>query len=169
MPAVDQDRQPDRARATQVDHPVERRADRPPRVEDVVAQQHRASVQVEVDLGLLEQGLRRDRREIVPIEGDVEGADRERVGDEVGEAGRQTRRQRHSPRPDADQRQAREVLLTLRDLVGHPIDHAPNAIGVQDLGFLDQLVRQIRASVWGRGNPVKERRRKGAPKAPNRR
>ena len=139
VPAVDQDGEADRPRAAEVDDAVERRPDRPPGVEHVVAQQDRAAVQVEVDLGLLQQGLRRDGREVVAVERDVQGADREVLLDQVREPGRQAGGQRDAPGPDADQGQLREVLLALGDLVRHAVDHAPNAIGVEDLGLLDQL------------------------------
>jgi hypothetical protein len=50
--------------------------------------------------------------------------------------------------------------LTLRDLVGHAVDHAPNAVGIEDPGLLSQRVGQIRASLWGRLAPVKNAREK---------
>ena len=75
--AVDEDREADRARPAEVDDAVERGADGAAGVEDVVAEDDRPSVQVEVDLRLLDQGLRRDRREVVAVERDVERADRE--------------------------------------------------------------------------------------------
>ena len=75
--AVDEDREADGAGAPEVDDAVEGGADRPSRVEDVVAEENGAAVQVEVDLGLLQERLRRDRGKVVAVERDVEGADRE--------------------------------------------------------------------------------------------
>src|SRR5215472_5990924 len=51
--AVDEDGQADGPRTTEVDDAVEGGADRPSGVEDVVAEEDRASVEVEIDLGLL--------------------------------------------------------------------------------------------------------------------
>ena len=54
---------------------------------------------------------------------------------QVREARGQADGQRHAAGPDADQRELRQVLLPLGDLVRHAVDHAPDAVGVEDLGL----------------------------------
>ena len=75
--AVDEDREPDRLRPTEVDERVHRGADRPARVQDVVDEDDRPAVDVERQLRALDDRLLGDQREVVAVEGDVERADRD--------------------------------------------------------------------------------------------
>jgi hypothetical protein len=49
--------------------------------------------------------------------------------------------------------------MPFRDLVSHPVDHAANALGVEDLGLLLQALGhgKVRASLWVGSPPVKVR------------
>ena len=138
--AVDQHGQAHGARSPEVDDAVERRPDRPAGVQHVVAEQDRPAVQVEVDLGLLQEGLRSDHRQVVAVEGDVERADGKRLLDELTQARRQPDGQGDAPGPDADEGQVRKVLLALGDLVRHAVDHAADPLGVQDPGLFDEPI-----------------------------
>src|SRR5688500_2252386 len=138
VPPVDQDREADGAGTPEVDDAVESRANRPAGVEDVVAQQHRSLVQIELDLGLLQNGLRGDGRQIVAVERDVERSDGKRLPHEVRKARRKPRRQRDAARADADEREAGEVLLALGDFVRHPVDHPADALRVEDLRLFEK-------------------------------
>jgi hypothetical protein len=47
--------------------------------------------------------------------------------------------------------------------VRHSVHHPTNPVRVEDARFAGQLIAQIRASLWGRPAPVKERAR-GKPR-----
>ena len=74
--AVDEHGQLDARGSAEVDQLVERGADRAAGEEDVVDEHHGAAVDREEDVGALGDGLRGQAREVVPVERDVEGADR---------------------------------------------------------------------------------------------
>src|SRR5262249_8624515 len=87
MAPVDQDRQAYGARPAEVDQAVERRANGSARIQNVVAEHDASALELELDLGLLQKGLRCDRRKVVPIERDVERPDGKGLSDEIGEPG----------------------------------------------------------------------------------
>src|SRR6266508_2934862 len=148
VPPVDQHGEAHGTRPTEVDQAVQRRPDRAPRVEDVVAQDNRAAVQVEIDLGLAQQRLGSDEREIVAVERDVQSADGKGLLHEIAQTRGQPCRQRDSPRANTDQSQVRQVLVPLGDLVRHAVDHPLDTIRIQDAGLLDQSFDQLAASLW---------------------
>ena len=74
---VDEDREEDPARPAEVEDRVDRGADRPPRVEDVVAEDDRLRLHREGDVGPLQDRRRGDGRQVVAVERDVEEARRE--------------------------------------------------------------------------------------------
>src|SRR6266540_4600824 len=158
VPPVDQHGETNGTRPAEVDQAVQCRADRAPCVEDVVAQDNRAAVQVEIDLGLAQQRLWSDEREIVAVERDVESADGKGLLHEIGQARGQPCRQRDSPRANTDQSQVRQVLVPLGDLVRHAVDHPPDPILIQDAGLLDQSFDQLAASLWAVFIPRQGRR-----------
>src|SRR5215471_2458124 len=145
---VDQHREANRAGPAEVDQAVQRGPHGAARVEHVVAEDDSAAVQVEVDLGLLQERLRGDQRKVVAIERDVEGADGEGLLDEVSQRRGQPGRQRDAASADADEGQVRKIAAPLGDLVGHAIDHPANAVRVEDPRLLDQSVGQVPASLW---------------------
>ena len=75
--AVDEDREEDPPGTPEVEDRVDRRPDRPARVEDVVAEDDRLPLDREGDLRPLEDGRRGDGRQVVAVERDVEDADRD--------------------------------------------------------------------------------------------
>src|SRR5262245_53563530 len=93
VPPVDQDRETDHPGPPEVDQPVQRRPNGAAGVEDVVAEDDGPAVQVEVDLGLLQERLRRHKGQVVAVERDVERADREGLLDELSQGRREPRRE----------------------------------------------------------------------------
>ncbi len=77
MAAVDEHREADRLRSTEVDEGVHRRPDRPTGVEDVVDEDDRRAVEVERQVRALDDRLLGDEREVVAVERDVERPDRD--------------------------------------------------------------------------------------------
>jgi hypothetical protein len=75
MAAIDQDRQTDARRASQVADGIEGGADRPTREQDVIHQHHLGTVDVKRDLGAAQHGPARDVLEIVAVERDIDRAD----------------------------------------------------------------------------------------------
>jgi hypothetical protein len=131
--AIDEDRESDRLRPPEVDESVHCGPDRASRVEDVVDQDHRPPVEVEREVRSLHHGLLGNDRQVVAIEGDVEGADgqvdrlvlADRIRDPAG--------QRDAPALDADQGEAVRSGLLLDDLVGDADGRAADLLGGHDL------------------------------------
>src|SRR5438552_8000610 len=158
VPPVDQNGQADGARTAEVDDSVERRPDGAAGVVHVGAEDHGAVVQVELDLGLLQERLRGDHGEIVPIQRDVQRPDRKRGPDQIRETLGEPGGERNSSRSDPDKGEASQILLALRDLVCHPVDHPADALRVEDLRlFEEEGFRQVRASLRAARARVKTR------------
>src|SRR5215831_15580354 len=120
VPPIHQNGQLDHARTPEVDDRVERRPDRPARVEDVVDENDRLVGHREGDFsGPQDRGLPLER-EIVPVEGDVECAHRNRLASDLLQPGRDPASERHPARPDTDQREPVGPARPLDDLVGDP-------------------------------------------------
>ena len=115
-----------------------------------------APLELEIDLGLLQERLRGHRRQVVAVESDVERAHRERFAQQVREPGRETVGQRNPARADADEDHVGQIPLPLRDLVGHPVHHAPDSVGVEDARLLDESLGlgQSGGSVWAASRGV---------------
>jgi hypothetical protein len=75
MAAIDQDRQADARRTSQVADGIEGGPDGPTREQDVIYQHHLGPVDVEWDLGAAQHGPSRAVLEIVAVERDVDRAD----------------------------------------------------------------------------------------------
>ncbi len=89
---------------------VDRGADRAARVEDVVDEDHGASLELEVELGVAHDRLRPARRlaaadvDVVAVEGDVELAEVELQVGALGDQAAQPMGERHAARVDPDER-----------------------------------------------------------------
>src|SRR5262249_33191757 len=59
-------------------------------------------------------------------------------------------RERDPPGADADEDHVGQVSLAFRDLVGHPVHHAPDAVGIQNTRLLDECLGfgQSGGSLW---------------------
>ena len=115
--AVDEDREADRLGPPEVDQRVHRRPDRAARVQDVVDEDDRAAVEVERDLGALDDRLLGDERQVVAVEGDVERADGELGALVLEDRRRDAMGERDAAALDADQDEALGAGLLLHDLV----------------------------------------------------
>ena len=136
VPAVDDHRELDRARAAEVDECIHRRAHRAAGVEHVV-HQHRT-------LPLMSTGISVEPTtgwcatvgEIVAIEGDVEAAlDRRLCPRTPAIFSAMRAAQRHAAAADAHQDQTLDTLVALDDLVGDAGDDAPQPVRVDNLGL----------------------------------
>ena len=125
MAAIDEDREADRLRPPEVDEGVHRGPDRAAGVQDVVDEDDRRAVQVEREVGALDDGLLGDERQVVAVEGDVERADRDRrrprarrsrrrSGGRAGRRGAGCRRARDRPCRPASRRSRGEIRIVAR-------------------------------------------------------
>ena len=128
MAAVDEHRQSNSSRPPEVDQSVHRAADRATRIQDVVDQYDRGSVQVERQVGALDDGLLGDERKVVAIEGDVERSDREADPFVLLDRLRHPSRKRDAAALDADYGEALRAGLLLYDLMGNSNDGSPNLV-----------------------------------------
>src|SRR5919206_391088 len=121
-----------------VEERVDRRADRPPRVEDVVDEDDGAALEREVELRGADDRLRVERRlaaahlDVVAVEGDVDRAERGRDAGALLDQPPQALRERHAAGVDADERDLVEVGVPLDDLVGDPGERAAEGVLVQE-------------------------------------
>jgi hypothetical protein len=130
---VDQHRQPDGPRAPEVDKRVHGAADGAARVEHVVDQHDRCSVQVEGEVRAFDDRLLGDERQIIAVEGDVQRADREPDPLVLLDGGGDAMRQGHPSSLDADQSQALGAGLLLDYLMRDTDDGAPDLVAGHDL------------------------------------
>jgi len=159
MAAVDQAGKLDARRAPVVEERVDGRADRAPRVEDVVDQDARLARDRELQLAVAQDRLRMQRSlspapddHVVPVEGDVEGAERELDVRSLRDQPPESLRERHAARMDADEGRPVKVGIALDDLVRDPDERALDRLGVeQDLRGRQAGLRQGRAEVEGLG------------------
>ena len=132
MAPVDQHRQADRLRPPEIDQRVHRGPDRAARVQHVVDEDDRPTVDARRQLGALDDGLLGDQREVITVERDVERPDRHLdafvLADRVGDPPRQ----RDATTLDPDQQQAVGARLLLDDLVGEADRRATDLVGGHD-------------------------------------
>ena len=137
MAAVCEDGELHPLRAAVLEERVDRRADRAARVEDVVDEDHRAPLEVEVELRVAHERLRAARClpgahvHVVAVEGDVELSERQFLAgallDELADA----LGDRHPARVDPDERDRVEVLVPLDDLVRDAGERPPDRLFVE--------------------------------------
>ena len=131
--AIDEDREPDGLRPAEVDEGVHRGPDGPARVQDVVDEDDRATVDPRGQFRALDDGLLGDQRQVVAVEGDVEGADRDRRAFVLRDRRRDPTGQRDAAALDADQQEAIGAGLLLHDLVGQAHGRPADLIRGHDL------------------------------------
>lgn len=133
VPAIDEDREPDGTRAAVVDERVHRSADRAAGEQHVVDEDDGLAVDGEADRGLVHDRRVPDAREVVPIQRDVEGA--QGCVDAFMRADRvtQARGEVVAARADADDRERRDIVVALDDLVSDAGDGTTDVVrGEQD-------------------------------------
>ena len=132
MAPVDQHDQLDRLRPAEVDQRIERRPNRPARIEHVVDEQDLLVVDRERDLRAPHDGLRSDGvpHQVVAVERDVERAGRHLVAVDAGDGTRETPGHRDAPGPDADQAELLDAPIALENLVRDAHERSAHAVGV---------------------------------------
>ena len=131
MAAVDEDREPDPSRAAQVRERVHRGADRPAGEQDVVDEDHRPAGDVEGDPRLVDLGRFRGEPDVVAVEGDVEGSDRDLDALDRGDLPREAEGEVVPSVGDPDEDEAVRAFA-LDDLVGDPREGAAHVVGTED-------------------------------------
>ncbi len=115
MAAVDEHGELDARGPAVVEERLDRGADRAAGVEDVVHQHDRPAVEREVELRRADERLRCERRlpaadrDVVAVEGDVDGAERGLDSGALGDQAREPPRERDAAGLDPDERDARRA------------------------------------------------------------
>ena len=142
MAAVGDNGELDAGRAPVIEERLDRGADRPAGVEDVVDEDAGHSLEREVERRRADERLRVPRRlagpyvDVVAVEGDVQLAERDLGRRQLGDAAAQPLGDRHAARVDADQGDALELGISLDDLVRDPRQRALDVLCIEDsLGF----------------------------------
>ena len=121
--AVGEDGELDAVGAAVVEERLDRGADRPARVEDIVDEHDRPALESEVELRRADDRLRVARRlavadaDVVAVEGDVDGADVELDAGALLDEPPEPVRERDATGVDADERDALELGVALDQLV----------------------------------------------------
>ena len=137
--AIDEDGELDAFGAAVVEERVDRRPDRPAGEEHVVDEHARRPAEREVELRAADDGLRVERRlaaaneDVVAMEGDVDGAERELDAASLGHELLQPPGERDAARVDADEREPLQVVVPLDQLVRQPRHRARERVRVEDL------------------------------------
>jgi hypothetical protein len=121
-----------------VEQRLDRGANRPPGIEDVVDEDARHSLEREVQLrgaderlGVLGRLSAADL-DVVPVKGDVDGAECELIVREVGDQPAQAVCERDAARVDADEGNLFQVGITLDDLVRDPGERPVDRLAVEE-------------------------------------
>src|SRR5260370_4026778 len=148
MSSVDQHRQLDRPRPSEVHERIHRRACGPAVVDDIVDEHDHLAVDVG-HVGLA--AVSRDAQmPIVAVLADVEGADDDRRAFELHEAVRQATREMVSFGHHADQHEVAGAAVALEDLVRDSRKRTPDLRGVHHCCFEPSLVYCAHASSLSR-------------------
>jgi hypothetical protein len=138
--AVDQDREAHRGGPAVVHQGIHRRPHRAPGVEHVVYDHDRRRGEVKWKVSALDLRLARDAREVVAVEGDIQGPD----GDPHALVGfdhvRDPPRQGDAATLDADEGHALGAAVLLDDLMADADESAPHFVGGHDLPRAHQLL-----------------------------
>ena len=127
----------DARRAAVLEQRVDRGADRAARVEDVVDEDHRAPLELEVELRVAHDRLAAPRSlavanvDVVAMEGDVELAEVELDAGALLDQAAQALGERHPARMDPDERDRLELIVALDDLVRDPRERALDRLPVE--------------------------------------
>ena len=121
-----------------VEERLDRRADRAPRVEDVVDEDDRPPVEREAELRRADDRLSRERGlaaadgDVVAIEGDVDGAERGLDSGALLDQTREPPGERDAAGLDPDQGELAELRVALDDLVGDSRKGSAEPVGVEE-------------------------------------
>src|SRR5437667_4912599 len=139
MTPVDEDRELDRLRPSEVDERVHSGADGPAGEEHVVDEKDALALDGERDVRPVDHRILNAPVEVVAVERDVDDAERDgRTGLDLADGLADALREVHAARADADQRQVLGPLVVLEDLVrdadqgaldAERVHHLPSAVG----------------------------------------
>src|SRR5712692_3921760 len=143
MATVGEDGELDAGRAAVVEERLDRGADRPARVEDVVDEDAGLSLEQKVEACRADERLRVERRvaaadrDVVPVERDVDGAELDLGAREVLDQATEALGERHPARVDADERDLVELGVALDDLVRNAVERPVERLGVEEHPLAD--------------------------------
>src|SRR5581483_6576564 len=132
-----------------VEEGLDRGADRPAGVEDVVDEDARLALEREVEPGGANDGLRVERRfaaadlDVVAVEGDVDGAEVDVRACEVLDQAAEPLRERDAAGVDADERDPVEVGVALEDLVGDAMKRPVEGFRIEEDALVGWRVRRL--------------------------
>ena len=134
MAAVGEHRELDALRAAVIEQRVDGRARGAAGEHDVVDQDHRAAVEVEVEVRAVDDrlGARLAVADVVAVEGDVEVAERHLGPAELADERVQPAGQHRPAGVDADQRDRLRLGVLLDDLVRDPHERAAQIVPIED-------------------------------------
>jgi hypothetical protein len=145
VPAVGDHRQLHQRRAPVVEQGVDRGPDGAPGVEDVVHEDHRALLDVEVEDRVADHRERAPAdADVVAVEGDVHAAERRRGARVLADQAGQALGERHPSGVDADERELLGVAVPLHDLVGDAGDRAAELVSRDQLSLVHRAQRRRR-------------------------
>ena len=139
MPPIDEHRELDAVGPAEVEERVDRGPNRPPREEDVVDEDAGSALEREVQLRAADDGLRMERRRpapdenVVAVERDVDRTERGLDPTPLGDERLEPPRERDASRVDADESEARHVVVALDQLVRESRKRPPEGVFVEDL------------------------------------
>ncbi len=132
MAAVGEHGELDAGRAAVVEQRLDRGADRAPGEEDVVDDDDRARVDVEVQVRRVDDGRAAAGRDVVAVEGDVEVAERDVDVVQLGDEALQALGEHGAAAVDADEREPLRVAAVLDDLVRDARERPAHVLAVED-------------------------------------
>src|SRR6185503_5236699 len=118
MTSINQDGKLNFCRPSQIDQSIHRRANSPARKQHVVDQHNDPVGNIEWNRGFAENWLLLPQREVVPIEGNVQFADRHRCRFNLLYPPHQSMSQMHPSGANPDQRQCLDALIPLENFMG---------------------------------------------------
>ena len=139
MAAINQHAKLNAAGTAMIEQCIQRRSRGPSGIEHVVNQDDVLVLDVELHGALLHFRAMADGGEIVAIERDVEGADRDCGFFDASQDLRQPLRQRHAAPHDADQSEVGDAIVFFDDLMRQPNQGALDFGCRQDLRFLAEI------------------------------
>src|SRR5262249_22214159 len=140
MATIDQNHELDAARAPEIYQRVECRADRAPRVQHIVHEDHAAVIDVERDLCSFYLGLLAAATEIVAVQGDIDDAGRYVRMLDLADLRLQALGDVDATRTNADERQLVRALVALEDLVRNPGERPIDGLCVHHDAFVARHV-----------------------------
>jgi hypothetical protein len=161
MAAVDQHGELDARRPPVIEESVDRGPHRAPGEEDVVDQDDRATVWLEVEVRAVNDRLRAGFApgNVVAVKGDVEVAKRDLRASELANEGVQPTGDHGSPRVYSNERYGTRSRVLFDDLVRDPDESPAQVITIEDNPF--GLNFHLRAPSWSHWTWLKEPTKQG--------